>query len=271
MARSILGLIASVLAVLATTGCASMGGSSAPVLSQILEAGELRVGMSGDAPPLNATSRSGEMFGLEVDLARVLASSMGVDLKLVPMDFPELLGALENGKVDMVMSNMTITPERNSRFAFVGPYFISGKSILTRSATLAAASQATDIDRPSVRLVALSGSTSQRFVEVFTPNATLVSTRSYDEAVSMVREGQVDAMVADFPICVLSAMRFPGEGLVTLSSPLTVEPIGIALPANDALFVILVTNYLNAIQATGALEQLRSRWFDSGDWVSQLP
>lgn len=271
MVRSIFGLLAALLAVIGTSGCASLGGGPAPVLSRILDRGELRIGMSGDMPPLNATSRSGEMFGMEVDLARALAGTMGVEARLVATPFPELLDALESGEVDLVMSGMTITPQRNARFAFVGPYFISGKSILTRSATLAAARHATDIDRPSVRLAALSGSTSQRFVEVFISNATLVTTESYNDGVTMVREGRADALVADFPICVLSAMRFPGEGLVTLTSPLTVEPIGIALPADDALFVNLVTNYLNALHSTGTLEQLRVRWFDSGDWVSRLP
>jgi polar amino acid transport system substrate-binding protein len=271
MLSRIIGLLAATLALIGAPGCASLSGDPAPVLSRILDTGVLRVGMSGDQAPLNATSRAGEMFGLEVDLAKVLAGSMGVEVELVAMPFPELLGALEAGDVDMVMSGMTITPQRNAKFAFVGPYFVSGKSILTRSAALAAASQATDIDRPSVRLAALDGSTSQRFVEVFTPKATLVATASYDEAVTMVREGQVDAVVADFPICVLSAMRYPGEGLVTLTSPLTIEPIGIALPASDALFVNLVTNYLNAVQATGALDQLRARWFENGDWVSRLP
>jgi polar amino acid transport system substrate-binding protein len=227
--------------------------------------------MSGNQPPLNATSRAGEIFGLEADLARVLASSMGVEAELVPIPFPELLDALEAGKVDLVMSGMTITPERNQRFAFIGPYFISGKSILTKSKTLAEADEAADINTPEVRLAALAGSTSQRFVEVFAPKSTLVTTNDYDEAVRMVREDEVDAVVADYPICVLSAMRYPIDGLVTLVSPLTVEPIGVAMPANDPLFMNLVENFLNAVRATGTLERLRARWFEDGSWVRQLP
>jgi len=275
MARSILGLLAVFLMVLSGTGCAALGGGgggdATPVLSRIEKSGVLRIGMSGNQPPLNATSRSGEIFGLEADLARVLASSMGVQAEIVPIPFPELLDALGDGKVDLVMSGMTITPERNKRFAFVGPYFISGKSILTKSKTLAEADEAADINTPEVRLAALAGSTSQRFVEVFAPKSTLITTNDYDEAVRMVREDEVDAVVADYPICVLSAMRYPIDGLVTLVSPLTVEPIGVAMPANDPLFMNLVENFLNAVQATGTLERLRARWFEDGSWVRQLP
>jgi polar amino acid transport system substrate-binding protein len=274
MARSILGLLAAILMASVGTGCASLtggGGDPTPILTRISESGVLRVGMSGNQPPLNATSRSGEIFGLEADLARVLASSMGVKAELVATPFPELLDALEDGKVDLVMSGMTITPERNQRFAFIGPYFISGKSILTKSKTLAEADEAADINTPEVKLAALAGSTSQRFVEVFAPKSTLITTNDYDEAVRMVREDEVDAVVADYPICVLSAMRYPIDGLVTLVSPLTVEPIGVAMPANDPLFMNLVENFLNAVRATGTLERLRARWFEDGSWVRQLP
>jgi polar amino acid transport system substrate-binding protein len=77
--------------------------------------------------------------------------------------------------------------------------------------------------------------------------------------------------VADYPICVLSVLRHPDQGLATLVTSLTIEPIGIALPANDALLVNLVQNYLNALEGTGALEALRARWFEDASWLDQLP
>ena len=166
---------------------------------------------------------------------------------------------------------MTITPERNLEVAFVGPYFVSGKSILTKSATLAAIDEAKAIDDSSVSLAALKNSTSQRFVEVFVPKAKLIGVSDYDEGVKLVIGGEVDALVADYPICVLSVLRHPEQGLATLASPLTIEPIGIALPANDALLVNLVQNYLNALQGTGVLEVLSARWFENASWLDQLP
>jgi len=273
MLRSILGLFASLALVLGAGNVSLAAGdeTASPVLSRIVKSGELRVGMSGNQPPLNAKNRSGELIGFEVDLAMLLASSMGVTPKFVTKPFSELLGALEGGEVDIVMSGMTITPERNLEAAFVGPYFVSGKSILTKSAKLAAIDETSTIDDSSVSLAALKGSTSQRFVEVVVPKAELVTVADYDAGVKLVTDDKVDALVADYPICVLSVLRHPEQGLTTLVTPLTIEPIGIALPANDALLVNLVQNYLNTLQGTGALEALLARWFEDASWLDQLP
>ena len=120
--------------------------------------------MSGEQPPLNMATRSGELIGLEVALINVLAENMGVEAKIEQRPFSELLDALEAGEVDLVMSGMAITPRRNVRVAFVGPYFVSGKSILTKSKQLAAAKDASSLDQASLRMAALAGSTSEDFV-----------------------------------------------------------------------------------------------------------
>lgn len=268
MVRSLLGLIVP-LFLLLTAPLAAWADS--PVLARVVKSGKLRVGMSGDQAPLNMKDKAGAMIGMEPDLATLLAGSMNVKLEIVTVPFPELLAALEAGKVDLVMSGMTITPERNLKVAFVGPYFVSGKSVLTKSQKLASITEASAIDDPSVSLAALGNSTSQRFVETVTPKAKLVTVANYDEGVQKVLGDEVDGLVADYPICVLSVLRNPEAGLATLVTPLTIEPIGIALPADDGLLLNLVQNYLNALQATGVLEALRSRWFDDGSWLAELP
>ena len=241
------------------------------VLDGIVERGEIRVGMTGSQPPLNVKSKSGSIIGYEVDLVEILAESMGVKAKLVILPFPELLPALKKGDIDMVVSGMTITPERNTQVAFVGPYLLTGKSILTKSATLAAAAEVTDIDMESVRLTALAGSTSQEFAEVVIPKAKLQTTDDYDQAIKLVMDGQADAMVADIEICQLTVLRYPDSGLATLTEPLTLEPVGIALPPGDPLLINLVENYLSALDMVGLLEQLHDAWYTDGSWLTQLP
>jgi polar amino acid transport system substrate-binding protein len=216
-------------------------------------------------------NKSGEIIGLEVDLLEALAQSMGLESRLVPMPFADLLPALEKGDVDMVMSGMTITPERNARVAFVGPYVISGKSLLTKSKTIASVESIAALDLPDRTYAALRGSTSEGFVKTNLPQAKLVPTRDYDAAVQMVIDDEVDALVADYPICALSVLRNPMEGLSMLVAPFTVEPLGIALPADDPLFVNLVENYLTTLDGTGLLTQLKAKWFSDGSWVSELP
>ena len=239
-------------------------------LQHVLENGELRVGLSGNQPPLNMKDQRGAIVGLEVDLVEALARSMGLEARLVVKPFPELLPALEKGEVDLVISGMTITPERNARVAFAGPYFISGKSLLTKSKTISNVDSSAALDDPSRTYAALASSTSEQFVKEVLPRAKLVATQDYDTAVQMVIDDQVDALVADYPICMISVMRNPLSGLSTLMTPFTVEPLGIALPADDPLFVNLVENYLKTLEGTGLLTQLKAKWFSKGSWLSEL-
>ena len=242
----------------------------APVIDRILKKGELAVGTAGTMPPLNMTTKNGEIIGLEAELAGAIAASMGVKLRMEAMPFSELLGALEAGKIDMILSGMTMTPGRNLKVAFVGPYYISGKAFLTKNKKIASAQHTSDIDSPNNTLVALKGSTSQHFVEGLLPNAKLVTAKDYDEAVKMVLEDKATAMVADYPICVVSVFRYPDKGLASVVTPFTYEPIGIALPPNDPLLVNWMQNFLNTLEDSGELEKLKDHWLKPGPWVKEL-
>lgn len=243
---------------------------SAPALSRIRQRGELVVGTAASMPPLNMTTKTGEIIGFEVDMARAMAEGMNVKLRLVAMPFADLLSALESGSVDAVLSGMTMTPERNMNVAFVGPYFISGKSFLTTTATLSTKGSA-DLNQPSMRVAALRASTSQTFVQQTMPKATLVLTRDYDEAINLVLQGKVDVMIADLPACTFTVNRYPDRGLYALATPLNREPIGIALPGNDPLLVNWTQNWLREQAASGSLEQLQDRWFKDASWLGRLP
>ena len=268
-------LLVSVLAFTFFAGCAqlqqgSSGTSVSPVLDRIQQRGELIVGTMGNMPPLNMTSKDGEIFGLEPDLAAKLAGAMNVKVRFVTKPFHELLPALQRGEVDMVMSGMTITPERNLKVAFVGPYFISGKAFLTKVKTIAYADEAKDVNNPNTKIVALKGSTSQAFAEQFLDKTTLYTTDTYDEAVDMVLQDKVHAMIADYPICVVSVFRYPDAGLLSVVTQLTYEPIGIAMPPNDPLLVNWTQNTLNNIEGSGQLDELKLKWFAEGDWLNKL-
>ena len=242
-----------------------------PVIDRILQRKELVVGISGNQPPLSATSSEGEIIGLDAELAQLIADTMGVKIKFEVMPFSELLSSLQAGKVDMVLSGVTITPERNLKVAFAGPYFISGKSIVTTREKALSIESVADIDSPSTTLVALKGSTSQDFVQKVVSKAKLVTTKNYDEALNLLLEGKADAMVADYPFCAVSAFRYREKKLIALDQPFTYEPIGIALPANDPLLLNWVENFLLTLEGSGALEMLTEKWFKDSSWLKKLP
>jgi len=261
-----------VVSLLGLTACQTLPTGGAPGrLADILESGELRVGLSGNQPPLNMRDKQGKIIGFEVDLINELATSMGLAVKLVPMPFSNLIGALERGEVDLVISGMTITPERNVRVAFAGPYFITGKSVLTKSEEIAGVEEPGQLDDSSRAYAALAGSTSESFVKAMLPRSRLVTTTDYDAAVDMVIRDEVDGLVADYQICMLSVWRNPDVELRTVMTPFTVEPLGIALPADAPLLVNLVENYLDTLDYTGQLTELKARWLGDGSWLADLP
>jgi ABC-type amino acid transport substrate-binding protein len=227
--------------------------------------------MSGNQPPMTMTNREGGLMGFDVDIAKALADAMKVKLEIVPMPFGELLSALEQNKVDMVLSGLSITPERTEKVSFVGPYMMSGKSILTKNSVLAKIEASADFNRKELKLLALSNSTSASFVRAVAPEAQLIEVASYDEGVAMIMDGKGDALVADMPVCVLSVLRYPEAGLATLERPLTVEPVGIAVGKNDPQFFNLVDNYLRAYEKTGILAKIREKWFEDSSWIVALP
>jgi polar amino acid transport system substrate-binding protein len=255
---------------MAGAALAADSGRVAPVLDRILSKKELVVGTAADMPPLNMTTKDGSIVGIEPDLARLMAAALNVRLTLKPIAFPNLLAALESGQVDMVLSGMTMLPERNTQVAFAGPYFASGKSVLTNVDTIARTRDAAQINTPDTTLVALRGSTSELFVERLLPKAKLVLTDDYDQAVAMILDHKAQAMVADYPICVVSAARYQDKGLITLEKPLSYEPIGVALPPNDFLLVNLVQNLINTVGRSGQLHEVTQSWFSNTAWLKDL-
>jgi len=246
------------------------GASAGSALDRIIKKGELAVGTSGTQPPMSATNKKGELMGMDVDLSKAMADAMGVKLRFVQMPFAELLPALEAGKVDMVLSGMTITAERNKKAAFLGPYIVTGKGILAIETRFAALKEAKGLDAPEVKVAALKDSTSQKFAETSMSKAKLTLFGSYDEAIDLLLKNKIDVIVADFQFCALTAYRHQKKGLIAGQSPLTFEPLGIAMP-EDALLINWGQNFLNQYQGTGELKKASEKWLNPGSWIDELP
>jgi ABC-type amino acid transport substrate-binding protein len=97
------------------------------------------------------------------------------------------------------------------------------------------------------------------------------SIKDYDDAVEMVLQDQVHALVADYQICLVSLFRHPDQDLVSIITPFTYEPPGIALPAGDSHLINWVNNFLNTLKESGELDELRARWLKDGSWLNELP
>ena len=265
MRKAVLGILLALFFVLVNSSISVAG----PVLDGVLKKGELVVGMTGDQPPLNATTKTGEIIGLDADLARVIAASMNLKVRFAKMPFAELLPALQAGKVDMVISGMTMTPERNLKVAFVGPYHVSGKGILTKVKSLETLKK-DGVNSEKFKVATLKGSTSQYVVEKAAPKAKLTLSASYEDALALLFQDKVDAVIADYPFCAYVAARYPERELAVGESKLSFEPLGIAI-REDALWINELENFIKMLMGSGDLNAIQERWFKRGDWIKQMP
>jgi ABC-type amino acid transport substrate-binding protein len=266
-----LAFVSVLLVALTLLASVSPAVAETPTMDRINESGVLRVGVTGGQPPFNMKTKSGEIIGMEIDLARALAASMGVKVEFVTKDFANLIAAVEKGEVDIALSGLTMTSERNRKVAFAGPYFISGKGLITTSAALAKADEPSDMGAGSYTLVALDGSTSYDLLELVASSSKIVAVKDYAKGIEMVISGKADAMLADFPICLVAALKNPDAGIQGVIAPLTFEPLGGAVSGDDALFLNLVENYFEALEGVGLMDMLRAKWFENGNWLESLP
>lgn len=256
--RSILAFASLFLVILSSSAQAAEG---TPVISRIQKSGKLVVGTSGTMPLMSEKLMTGELAGFDIDMARALAETMGVELELKSIAFDQLIPALENGKVDIVLSNLTMTIERNMRVAFAGPYFVSGKCLVTKEQKIAEADAPEDLKASDVKIAVVKGTTSENFVKELLPEAKRVVVADVDKGTQQVAKGDVNAFLTDFPICLSVMKRFPDSGFQSVVSLLTYEPIGMAVPANDPLFMNLVENFIDRADNVGLIQQLGVKWF----------
>ena len=245
--------------------------SSSDILSDIRSKGTLIVAAAGNMPPFNMKADDGEVHGYEADLANKFAEFLGVKVQYEIMPFAQLLDALKDGRAHMVMSGMTITPERNAEVAFAGPYYVSSKAVLTKEKSVVTGTSMKRFDDSRFKFAVLKGSTSQKFVEDNFPKAQLILAEGYPEAVRLLMEDQVHALLADYPICAVTLMQYPEAGFYSDIVKLTYEPLGIAVPANASHMINWLENTLATLEGNGTLKAIEEYWFSDLSWFSQGP
>ncbi len=131
------------------------------VIERIQTSGELVLGTPGDFPPFSVTSDQGDLIGFDISLARELAKSMNVNLRIARLPFHELIPSLEAGAVDMIMSGLSITPRRNMQIAFVGPYGNSGQAFLGKNEIVASLQEPLDLNTEGLKIAVLQNTTAE--------------------------------------------------------------------------------------------------------------
>lgn len=245
--------------------------TAGPTIERIRASKELVLGTPGDFPPFSVISDQGDLIGFDVSLARELAKSMGVNLRIEKIPFPDLKSNLIEGKVDIIMSGLSITPRRNMDIAFVGPYGNSGQAFIGKKEITESLDEPNDLNRENLKISVLQDTTAEMTIKALLPKTTMIFTRSLDQSLIQLLNGEIDGIISDYPYCKVSEYRYKDRGLLVYEKILSFEQLGIGVAPGDPLFINLLTNYLNLLVGSGALKAMQEYWFKSSDWIVVLP
>ena len=195
-------------------------------LATIRERGRLIVAVKNNRPPLGFEGDDGQLYGLEVDIARQLAAALlgNADaVTLVPVSTTDRIPLLLEGQVDLVVARLTVTEQRSRLVNFSRPYYYDGTALMTRQPELQTFA---DIGPRSVAV--LTGSTTIDDLRWHLPQADLVGVSSYQDAYALLEAGLVSAFGADAAVLTGWTQAYPRYRL--LPSLLSAEALSVATP-----------------------------------------
>jgi len=244
--------------------------AAAGALEEIQERKALRVGLEPMYMPFELNSKSGEIIGFDVDMAKRMAKAMDVELELVSTAWDGIIPALLTQKFDIIMSGMTITQGRNLKVNFADPYIVVGQTILVAKRHEGKVTSYKDLNDPKYKVTSKLGTTGEQAVKRMIPKATYLSFETEQEGVMEVVNGKADAFVYDSPYCaVANAQKSEGK-LVFLDQPFTYEPLGWAVRKGDHDFLNWLNNFLNQVKHDGTYDKIYRKWFKSDAWLKEL-
>lgn len=233
---------------------------AAELLDAVKARGTLRVAMEGTYPPFNfKDAKSGQLAGYDVDVARLVASKMGLKPEFVTTEWSAILAGLGAGKYDAIVSQVGITPKRQQAFDFSAPYTYSAPQLIVRKNETA--SYASLADLKGKKLGVGQGS-------VFEQQARAVpgiDVRSYPAAPENLQDlavGRIDAALNDSLMVsyLLSNSTLPIKAGARVGQA---ERMGIPFKKGNPRFKAAVNQALADASADGSLQKISLKWFGS--------
>lgn len=232
------------------------------VLANILHSGVLRVGTTGDYPPFSFINKtSGEYTGIDIDLARKLASSLGVELQFIDTSWPGLMADFTANKYDVGMSGISRTLLRQRTAFFSNAYSTGGKTPIARCDAVTELNSLHKIDQSSVRVIVNPGGTNEKFVRKHINHAQIIVYPDNTRIFNQIIERRADVMITD-AIEVKLQHRLHPELCATMPNELfTHAEKGYLMPQDIALKQY-VDAWLGELKQSGALTTTFSRYLD---------
>ena len=237
------------MALLALGGCMERKGAASR--------DTLIVGMELAYPPFEMTDEKGTPEGVSVDLANELGKALGKKIVIRNTSFDGLIPALKTGKIDLIISSMTITDERRQSIDFSDPYLTTGLCLLVGRTS--PVKTVDDLDKPGITVAVKKGTTGHTYASRNIKNARVLVLDTEAAAVLEVVQGKADAFIYD-QMSTYSNWKKNRETTRALLNPFQREEWGIALRKGDDRLKEQINRFLATFREQGGFERLGDTW-----------
>ncbi|MFI5012524.1 MAG: transporter substrate-binding domain-containing protein [Hyphomicrobiales bacterium] len=226
----------------AAQSAAPPGGSK---LYEVLARGHLIVGTGADIPPFYFKDDTGELAGLEIDLARLIARNLFGDpskLEFIIQNSDARIPNLMSNRIDLVLQNLTVTPARAQQVEFTIPYYRAGQGFLLLASGRYKDYEGLRLAGTGITVSALQNVTAADWVHLALPDAKVDQYPSPDAALQALNAGRADAHMIDYGKVRWTVTQFPSR---YADSGYTWKPnsIAVAVRPGDPLWL----NWLNIV------------------------
>ncbi|MGB5279375.1 MAG: transporter substrate-binding domain-containing protein [Gammaproteobacteria bacterium] len=239
------------------------------IFDQIINRGEIRVGISIMAPWI-MKDKNGKYIGFEIDVAKQLASDMGVKPVFKEYEWNKLIPALVNREIDIIASGISITPKRGLEVRFSNPYSSSGYNLVSNLKLTKDFTSIQDLNDSKVYIAVVRGTVSESLVPKVFPRAKLDSYKDIKDATDAVVNGTVHAFVASAPTPRFVALNNPDSVDLPLEKPLLVTKEAFAINKHNPEMLAYLNSWIIAHKADAWIKSTHSYWFKSLKWRRKM-
>lgn len=229
-------------------------------LDRISRTKKILVGTDATYPPFESKdAKTGRVIGFDIDLINAICEDLGVKCEFIVVPFDGIISGLKNRKYDAVISAFTITPERENVVDFSQPYYQAGQSIAVREDE----QRIKSIDDLIGKTIGVQLGTTGEILARKIEGAEIISYDNIGAAFIDMDNKKLDAIINDKPtseriIALKGRAKIVGETL-------TSENYGIAVRRGEKRLLDEINNSLERLQTTGRIQQIKDKWFSSGE------
>ena len=229
-------------------------------LQDVLSEGVLKVGTTGDWNPMTMKDPATNTYtGYDIDVMTELAKDLGVEVEFVPTDWKTLVSGVTSGKYHMTGS-ASISPARAKAAGYSTSYFSLATVPLTLTANADRFKEWADLDKPDVVVAATLGTTQEKQVKLFFPNAEHKIVEAPARDFQEVLAGRADAHITSNVEAYKLVAKYPQMMIVPVSAPKAPTPIAMLLPQGDQVWINYVNTWIALKQERGFFDTLGKKW-----------